>query len=85
MKDKNLENLTDGITDSEQFFPPSRFVANPERGDRSHFKKLSITMDPVMLATLKMLGAKRQAQGETNTDVSSLIREAVAQFLQRED
>ena len=84
MKDKDLASLTERMSDMEQFYPTSKFVANPDRGDRSHFKKLSITMDPAMLAALKMMGVRRQARGETNTDVSSLIREAVAQFLQRE-
>jgi len=59
----------------------SAIGVNPARGERGDFKRITITMSPEMLAELKILGARRQAKGEKNTDVSSLIREAVAEML----
>jgi len=55
--------------------------ANPDRGQRSDFFKVTITMHPDMLAALKEFGLKRRRSGHKNTDTSSLIREAVAKLL----
>ncbi|MEE8151639.1 MAG: hypothetical protein V3T76_01215 [candidate division NC10 bacterium] len=57
---------------------------NPERGLRGDFLKITITMPAKMLGDLKVLGLRRRANGRKDTDVSSLIREAVADLLQKE-
>ena len=54
-----------------------------ERGDRKHFIRANITMSPDMLAHLKMIGARLQASGEKDTDVSSLVRGACKDFLSK--
>ena len=57
---------------------------NPERGDRSDFKKVTITMHPIMIKELRNLGTNRKLLGFKDTDVSSLIREAVKLLLYHE-
>ena len=57
---------------------------SPKRGSRGHFLKITITIPPKMLSELKLLGLRRRANGQKNTDVSSLIREAVSELLQNE-
>lgn len=56
-------------------------VSSPVRGERGDFLKVTITLPPVMLADLKRLGIERKLQGMRDTDVSSLIREALRNFL----
>ena len=62
---------------------PTRKIngANPIRGERGDFLKVTITLPPDMLANIKRLGIERKLQGMRDTDVSSLIREALANFL----
>ncbi|MGA8164592.1 MAG: hypothetical protein WB791_06150 [Waddliaceae bacterium] len=55
--------------------------ANPTRGERGDFLKVTITLSPEMLVSLKKVGMERKIQGMKDTDVSSLIREAVSVFL----
>jgi hypothetical protein len=57
---------------------------NPERGLRGDFLKITITMAAKMLGDLKILGLRRRANGQKDTDISSLIREAVADLLRKE-
>ena len=57
---------------------------NPERGLRGNFLKITITIPAGVLGELKALGLRRRASGQIDTDVSSLIREAVADLLQKE-
>ena len=57
---------------------------NPDRGLRGDFLKITVTIPAQRLGDLKMLGLHRRAHGQKNTDVSSLIREAVADLLQKE-
>lgn len=57
---------------------------NPERGLRGNFLKITITIPAKMLGDLKILGLRRRASGRKDTDVSSLIREAVADLLQKD-
>jgi len=56
--------------------------ANPIRGKRGDFLKVTITLPPDILANLKRLGIERKLQGMRDTDVSSLIRESLTSFLQ---
>lgn len=55
---------------------------NPIRGERGDFLKVTITLPPDMLANLKRLGIERKLKGMKDTDVSSLIREALTNFLE---
>lgn len=59
--------------------------ANPERGQRSDFVKVTMTISPELLHQVKLLGLKRKARGEKDTDFSSLVREALADLLAREE
>jgi len=58
--------------------------ANPERGHRGDFLKITVTMPAKMLGDLKTLGLRRRARGEKDTDISSLVREAVIVLLRNE-
>jgi hypothetical protein len=58
--------------------------ANPERGHRGDFLKITITMPARMLGDLKTLGLRRRARGEKDTDISSLVRVAVSVLLRAE-
>ena len=58
--------------------------ANPERGHRGDFLKITITMSAQMLGDLKTLGLRRRERGQKDTDVSSLVREAVSDLLRKE-
>ena len=58
--------------------------ANPERGHRGDFLKITVTMPAKMLGDLKTFGLRRRARGEKDTDISSLVREAVSVLLQKE-
>jgi len=56
--------------------------ANPNRGERGGFLKVTITLPPNTLADLKRLGIERKLQGQKDTDVSSLIRESLKIFFE---
>ena len=57
---------------------------NPERGLRGDFLKITVTIPARMLGDLKILGLRRRATGQKDTDISSLVREAVADLLRKE-
>lgn len=52
-----------------------------ERGNRGHFVRLGITMDPEMIKNLKNVGAELQSMGYSDTDLSSLVRCACKEYL----
>ena len=54
-----------------------------ERGDRKHYIRANVTMSPDMLRHLKTIGARLQALGAKDTDVSSLVRSACKDFLSK--
>ena len=60
-----------------------RLPVNKPRGERSDYLKITITMDVEMLLALKALGLRRKANKKKDTDASSLIREAIADFLDK--
>ena len=64
---------------------PKTLEPNPERGMRGDFLKVAITMPVEMLTQVKVLGLRRRAAGQKDTDVSSLFREAMAEFLKKGD
>ena len=51
-----------------------------ERGNRSNYVRVNITMSPSMLSILKRDAAELQELGYSDTDVSSLVRRACAEF-----
>ena len=56
---------------------------NPARGNRGDFEKLTITMPPDMVDTLENIRRQRKRTKSGNADLSSIIREAVAFWLQQ--
>ena len=60
------------------------FEANPQRGHRGDFLKITVTMPARMLGDLKSLGLRRRERGQKDTDISSLVREAVSDLLRKE-
>ena len=60
-------------------------IPNPERGNRGDFERLTITMPPDMVEALELIRRQRKRAKEKNTDLSSLIREAVALWLEKKN
>ncbi len=56
---------------------------NPARGNRGDFEKLTITMPPDMVDALESMRRQRKRAKSGNADLSSIIREAVAFWLQK--
>jgi hypothetical protein len=67
------------ISENNKLIP--EIQANVPRGERSKFLKITITIPADMLSVLKNIGMKRKANGQLDSDTSSLIREAVARFI----
>ena len=57
--------------------------ANPARGHKGDFRKISVTMPPVTYEQLMRESTRRKIAGEPNQLLSALIREAVTQYLER--
>lgn len=51
------------------------------RGQRGDYLKVTITLPPEMISSLKQLGIERKLSGDKDFDVSSLIRESLENFL----
>ena len=51
------------------------------RGQRADFLRIVVTLPAELLGELRVLGMKRKANKQKDTDASSLIREAVTEFL----
>jgi len=62
---------------------PAVGEANPARGQRSEYPKITITISPEILTALRMTQAQRQGQGQPNHGLSEIIREAVTYWLER--
>ena len=56
-------------------------TVNPERGERGGFLKVTVTLPVDLLTALRTEGLRRRAEGQKDTGVSELIREAVADLL----
>ena len=67
-----------------EYEPPQCPIMNrheqEKRGNRSRYIRVNITMKPSMLSQLKKDGADLQELGYSDTDVSSLVRRACAEF-----
>jgi transcriptional regulator of met regulon len=56
---------------------------NPPRGEKSDFRKVSITIPPEVYEKLVRESARRKIAGEPNQLLSALVREAVIEYLTR--
>ena len=57
--------------------------ANPPRGEKGDFRKLSVTVPPQAYEQLMRESMRRKIAGEPNQLLSALIREAVIEYLER--
>jgi len=60
----------------------ARREANPARGQRGDFQKVTITLPLDMMRELRLLGLARRGQGAKSTGLSELVREAIQDFLE---
>ena len=59
--------------------------ANHGYGEKGQFRKISVTLPPNAYERLIRESARRKIAGEPNQLLSALLREAVADYLQRLD
>ena len=57
--------------------------ANPPRGEKGDFRKVSITIPPEAYEKLVKESARRKIAGAPNRLLSALVREALTQYLDR--
>ena len=57
---------------------------NPQRGKRGDFKRLSLTLPKYMLDALRSISLKRKIAELPNYEMTSMIREAIASFIEKE-
>ena len=55
--------------------------ANPPYGERTHFRKVTITLPPQAYEMLVNESARRKVAGEPNHLLSALLREAVDHYM----
>ena len=58
---------------------------HPAYGEKTGFRKLTITLPPGAYRKLVEESARRKVEGEPNSLLSSVLREAVAEYLDRID
>ena len=56
---------------------------NPPYGEKSAFRKLTITVPPEIYEQLVKESARRKIAGEPNQLVSALLREALTRYLEQ--
>jgi len=56
---------------------------NPPHGEKSDFRKITVTIPPEAYEQLIHESARRKIAGEPNKLLSSLLREAVMDYLKR--
>jgi hypothetical protein len=61
-----------------------KYNPNPARGERGDFLKTTLHLPADMMEGLKVLSVRRRAAGIKDSTSSALIREAVAELLERE-
>lgn len=61
----------------------TRYELNPAYGTKRGFRKLTVTMPPDVYERLIHESARRKIAGEPNQLLSALLREAVADYLER--
>jgi len=57
--------------------------ANPPHGEKGSFRKITVTVPPAAYEQLVHESARRKIAGEPNQLLSSLLREAVMEYLKR--
>ena len=82
MLEKQFNSLIKRVDEIEEI---SSQVYQIPRGERADFLKITVTLPSDLLAELKSLGIQRKAAKMKDTDTSSLIREAIIEFLNKED
>jgi len=73
--------MTEDIYEKFEDFENIGFDINPDRGERSEFLKITITVPANMLQAIKTFGLEKKVLGKKDTDVSSIVRDAVAFYL----
>jgi len=65
--------------------PRPQIEANPERGQRGDFVKITVTIAPEMLERILTVGVQRKARkaGEPSA-TSEMIREAIGEWLEQQ-
>ena len=61
-----------------------KYDPNPARGERGNFLKTTVHLPGPMMEGLKILSVRRRMAGHKDATSSALIREAVAELLERE-
>ena len=56
-------------------------AANPRRGEKGDFRKMSVTLPPMIYERLVLESTRRKIAGEPNHLLSSLLREALTLYL----
>lgn len=62
-----------------------RSKENPQRGNRGDFKRLSLTLPKEMLDSLRTIGLKRRVNEKPNYELTAIVREALARFIETEE
>jgi transcriptional regulator of met regulon len=58
-------------------------AANPPRGGKAHFRKITVSLPPEAYESLIRESTRRKIAQEPNRQLSSLLREAVIDYLAR--
>ena len=61
---------------------PSGSAVNPPRGEKGDFLKITVTLDPATYELIATEAMRRKMAKEKDAQLSAVIREAVAQYLQ---
>ena len=61
---------------------PARGAVNPPRGEKGGFLKVTVTLDPATYELIATEALRRRLAKEKDAQLSAVIREAVAQYLQ---
>ena len=64
---------------------PQQLDPNPPYGERGNFRKLTVTLPPIVYERLIRETARRKIAGESNQLLSTLMREALSEYLDRLD
>ncbi|WP_298506683.1 hypothetical protein [uncultured Sphaerochaeta sp.] len=62
---------------------PGNIEPNPAQGQKGDFERLTITMPMDMVEMLEKIRMQRKRAKQKNTTISSLIREAVVEWLNK--
>ena len=57
-------------------------AVNPPRGEKGDFLKITVTLDPATYELIATEAMRRKMNKEKDAQLSAVIREAVAQYLQ---